>query len=85
LPTIEALAPADPTLAVGLTSSLTALPSRSKSCLTTEQNKYIKEHIKNMEPNMTRLFVVSLTEIVSLGTFIAMILTWAAILSAPGV
>ncbi len=34
---------------------------------------------------MTRLFVVSITEIASLGAFIAMILTWAAIFAAPGV
>jgi hypothetical protein len=47
--------------------------------------QYIKEHIKNRKSPMTRLFVVGLTEIASLGTFIAMILTWAAIFSAPGV
>ncbi len=34
---------------------------------------------------MTRRFVVGLTEMASLGTFIMMILTWAAIFSAPGV
>jgi hypothetical protein len=34
---------------------------------------------------MTRRLVVGLTEVASLGTFIAMILTWAAIFSGPGV
>ncbi len=34
---------------------------------------------------MARLLVVSFTEIASLGMFITMILTWAAIFSAPGV
>jgi hypothetical protein len=34
---------------------------------------------------MTRRLVVGVTEVASLGTFIAMILTWAAIFAAPGV
>jgi hypothetical protein len=34
---------------------------------------------------MTRRVVAGLTEIASLGAFVAMILAWAAILSAPGV
>ena len=34
---------------------------------------------------MARIFVASITEIASLGAFIAMVLTWAAIFAAPGV
>ncbi len=34
---------------------------------------------------MTRRLVAGLTEMASLGAFIAMILTWAAIFSGPGV
>jgi len=34
---------------------------------------------------MTRRLVVGVTELASLGTFIVMILTWAALLSGPGV
>jgi hypothetical protein len=34
---------------------------------------------------MARLFVTSLAEMAFLTTFIAMILTWAAIFAAPGV
>ncbi len=34
---------------------------------------------------MTRRLIAGLTEMASLGAFVVMILTWAAILSAPGV
>ncbi len=34
---------------------------------------------------MTRRLLIGATELASLGMFIAMVLTWAAILSAPGV
>ncbi len=34
---------------------------------------------------MTRRLVVSLTELLSLGAFVAMVLTWAAIFAAPSV
>jgi hypothetical protein len=34
---------------------------------------------------MARRLVASVTELASLGMFVAMILTWAAIFSAPGV
>jgi len=53
--------------------------------LTQEQNKYIIGHIRNRSDPVARLFVTSLTEMASLATFIAMILTWAAIFAAPGV
>jgi hypothetical protein len=34
---------------------------------------------------MTRRLVVGMTELASLGMFVAMVLTWAAIFAAPGV
>jgi hypothetical protein len=34
---------------------------------------------------MTRRLMVGMTELASLGVFVAMVLTWAAIFAAPGV
>lgn len=34
---------------------------------------------------MARRFAVGAAELASLGTFVAMVLTWAAVLSGPGV